>query len=360
MTSPRIEIDLDKIHHNVHTLRRQLARCGISVTGVTKAFLGSTEIASTFVRAGLHSLGDSRIENIMAMRQAGVAASMTLIRAPLLSQLRDVVVHADISFNTEIETIRKLSALAKALDRTHGIVLMVELGDLREGIMPEHLDAVVRETCRLPNIVLKGIGTNLACFNGVSPNSGNMAELSALAYSIEARFGRTIEIVSGGNSANLEWAFSGADTGRITDLRLGESLLLGLETLHRNAIDGLHTDAISIVAEVIESKLKPTQPWGTIAQTAFGGKPSARVPGNSVQTILAIGNQDTDTLGLTPPPGMTILGASGDHLVVDSGSEHMAIGSEVSFQPNYSALIRAMTSPYVSKVVKTQREPSPA
>ena len=125
MTTPRIEIDLGKIHHNVHTLRRRLACCGIAVTGVTKAFLGSSEIASTFVRGGLHSLGDSRIENIMAMRQAGVAASMTLIRAPLLSKLRDVVIHADISFNTEIETIRKLSALAKSLNRTHGIVLML-------------------------------------------------------------------------------------------------------------------------------------------------------------------------------------------------------------------------------------------
>lgn len=360
MTTPRIEIDLGKIHHNVHTLRRRLACCGIAVTGVTKAFLGSSEIASTFVRGGLHSLGDSRIENIMAMRQAGVAASMTLIRAPLLSKLRDVVIHADISFNTEIETIRKLSALAKSLNRTHGIVLMVELGDLREGILPQHLDAVVQETCRLPNVVLKGIGTNLACFNGVSPDSGNMAELSALAYSIEARFGLTLEIVSGGNSANLEWAFSGADTGRITDLRLGESLLLGRETLHRNAIDGLHTDAISIVAEVIESKLKPTQPWGTIGQTAFGGKPLVRDPGNAVQTIFAIGNQDTDTLGLTPPPGMQILGASGDHLVVDSGSEYLAIGSEVSFQPDYSALIRAMTSPCISKVMKAQMESSPA
>ncbi len=359
MTTPRIEIDLDKIHHNVHTLCQRLACCGITVTGVTKAFLGRTEIANTFVRAGLQSLGDSRIENIKAMRHAHVTASMTLIRAPMLSQIRDVVVHCDISFNTEIETIRRLSAMARTLSRTHAIVLMVELGDLREGIMPENLGSVVQEIIRLPNIVLKGIGSNLACFSGVSPDSANMAELSALAYFIEARFGLTVDVVSGGNSANLEWAFSGEDTGRITDLRLGESLLLGLETLHRNTIDGLYTDAISIVAEVIESKLKPTQPRGTIAQTAFGGTPDTRVAGNAVQTILAIGNQDTDTLGLTPPSGMRILGASGDHLVMDTGSEYMAIGSELSLRPNYSALIRAMTSPSLSKVMNTQMETTP-
>lgn len=359
MTAPRIEIDLDKIHHNVRTLSRRLARCGISISGVTKAFLGSTEIANSFVHAGLRSLGDSRIENIKSMRLASVAASLVLIRAPMLSQIPDVVMYADISFNTEIEAIRKLSTTAQVLNRTHGIILMVELGDLREGIMPADLDAMVRETLKLPNILLKGIGTNLACLNGVAPDQDKMAELSALVYAVEAQFGLNIDIVSGGNSANLDWACSGEDTGRISDLRLGESLLLGRETLNRNAIEGLHTDAIAIVAEVIESKLKPTQPWGTIAQTAYGDTPLARASGNVMQSILAIGNQDTDPLGLTPPSGLRILGASGDHLVVESGKQRLAIGSEVSFQPNYSALIRAMTSPYVSKVMKTHREAIP-
>ncbi len=147
---------------------------------------------------------------------------------------------------------------------------MVELGDLREGIMPGDLENAVRETLRFPNIALKGIGTNLACRSGVSPDARNMAELSALADSIDATFGLTMEIVSGGNSANLTWRSSGADTGRINDLRLGESILLGREPLHRQPIDGLHTDAITLVAEVIESKVKPSQPWGEIAQTAFG------------------------------------------------------------------------------------------
>lgn len=351
MTAPRLEIDLDKIHHNARTLVQRLAEAGISVTGVTKATLGSPEIARTLLRAGVKGLGDSRIENIETMRRAGMTSSMTLIRSPMVSQADRVIMHADVSFNTELDVISSLSAAAVAARRTHGIVLMVELGDLREGIMPDDLADVVRETLRFPNIAFKGIGTNLACRSGVSPDAKKMTELSALASSIEATVGVAIDIVSGGNSANLEWALGTTDSGRINDLRLGEALLLGRETLHRQPIDGLHTDAITLIAEVIESKIKPSQPWGEIAQNAFGEQQSATDRGQISQSILAVGRQDTDCSGLCPSPGVEVLGASSDHLIVDSGDERLPLGSEVSFQLNYSALVRAMTSPFVAKVV---------
>jgi predicted amino acid racemase len=353
MPAPRLEIDLEKIHHNASTLVKRLAKRGISVTGVTKATLGSTEIANSLLRAGVIVIGDSRIENIEAMRLAKVPAEMTLIRSPMLSQVKQVVMHADVSFNSEIEVIRTLSREAQKIHRTHGIVLMVELGDLREGIMPDDLIETVRETLRLPNIQLKGIGTNLACRCGVSPDARNMAELSALADLIEATFNLKLEIVSGGNSANLEWALSGAETGRINNLRLGEAILLGCETLHRQPINGLFTDALTLVAEVIESKVKPSQPSGTIAQTAFGEAPAIIDRGQVAQSILAIGRQDTDPDGLSPPTGIEIMGASSDHLILVYDSYKLSVGSEVAFQLNYSALIHAMTSPFITKVLVT-------
>jgi len=362
MTAPRLEIDLEKIHHNAVTLVKRLQARGISVTVVTKEVLGDARIAGVLLKAGVRTLGDSRIENIETMRRAGVPSSMTLIRSPMMSQTDRVVALTDISFNTELTVIRKLSSAARKAKRTHGIVLMVELGDLREGIMPADLEATVRETLRLPNVVLKGIGANLACRSGVSPDAENMAELSALADTTEATFGSALgpgvrprlDIVSGGSSANLEWALSGVDTGRINDLRLGESLLLGLEPLHRQPIDGLYTDAITLVAEVIEAKVKPSQPWGTLAQTAFGDQPPAEDRGDTLQIILGIERQDIDPGGLCPPAGIEIIGASSDHLILDSGKHRMNVGAEITFQLNYSALLRAMTSPFVSKVVKVQ------
>ncbi len=352
MSVPRLEINLGKIQHNAHTLVERLAKRGISVTGVTKATLGSPEISCALLRAGVSDLGDSRIENIEAMRHVDVPARMFLIRSPMLSQAKRVVTNADVSFNTEIEVVRRLSLEARKLHRTHAVVLMVELGDLREGIMPADLMAAVRETLSFPNIILKGLGTNLACRSGASPDNTNMAELSRLATLMETTFDISLEIVSGGNSANLQWAFSGANMGRINNLRLGESILLGCETLHRRVIDGLHTDAITLVAEVIESKIKPTQPWGKLAQTAFGTGAAAKNRGDIKQAILAVGIQDVDPYGLLPPKGTEIIGSSSDHLITTSTVDSFPVGAEMTFQLNYSALVRAMTSPFVTKSIQ--------
>ena len=184
MLAPRLEIDLGKIQHNARTLVERLAERGVSVTGVTKATLGSPEIADAMLLAGVTDLGDSRIENIEAMRNSGVSAQMVLILSQMLSQGKRVVTNADVSFNTELEVIRRLSFEAGKLNRTHAVVLMVELGDLREGLMPDELVAAVRETRSLPNIVFKGLGTNLACRSGASPDDANMGELSRLAVQI--------------------------------------------------------------------------------------------------------------------------------------------------------------------------------
>lgn len=352
MTAPRLEIDLDKIHHNARTLVKALAERGIAVTGVTKATLGFPAIANTLLRAGVTALGESRIENIEAMRRARVSALMTLMRSPMLGQAGQVVNHADLSFNTEVDVISALSSAATEAGKTHAIVLMVELGDLREGVMPGDLENTVRETLQFPNIALKGIGTNLACRSGVVPDAKNMAELSALADSIDATFGLRLSIISGGNSGSLQWALGSGDTGRINNLRLGESILIGREPLRREPIDGLYSDAIRLVAEVIELKVKPSRPWGEIEQTAFGKKPPVTDRGCILQAILAIGHQDTDPDGLCPPPGIAVLGASSDHLIADSSGSRLRVGGEVAFQLNYSALLRAMTSPFVAKVVK--------
>ncbi|MBK5221719.1 MAG: alanine/ornithine racemase family PLP-dependent enzyme [Acidimicrobiia bacterium] len=352
MTAPRLEIRLDRIRHNAEVLVGRLSAKGISVTGVTKAMSGCPAVARELVAAGITTLGDSRIENIERMRAAGVTAEMILIRSPMPSHAARVVRAADTSLNTEVEVVGALSAAASAAQRRHGVVLMVELGDLREGILPVDLHAAVEQVLGLPHIDLRGIGTNLACQSGASPDARNMGELSTLATSIEAAFGIHLAVVSGGNSANLDWALSTADPGRIDDLRLGESILLGCETLERRTIPGLHTDAFALVAEVIESKVKPTQPWGAINQAAFGAAVATGDERKSARrVIVAIGQQDVDPLGLVPPEGMRVLGASSDHMVLDPGTVSPPVGAELRFGVDYSALLRAMTSPFVAKVV---------
>jgi predicted amino acid racemase len=353
MSCPRLEIHLDRLQRNAEVLVERLGKRDIGITGITKATLGSPEVARCLLAAGVSGLGDSRVENIERLRAAGITAPITLIRSPMLSQVSRVVAHADTSLNTEGVVLSALSDEAVRQARTHRVILMVELGDLREGILPEDLPPLIAKTTALPNLELCGLGTNLACQHGIAPDDHNMAVLSQLVDHHEALTGRRLPVVSGGNSASYDWAVSTAEPGPVNDLRLGEAILLGCEPLGRTPIDGLRTDAITLVAEVIERSTKPAQAWGTRAQAAFGSSPRPTTEtGNQDRAIVAIGHQDIDPEGLTPPDGLTIAGTSSDHLVltVDQGQPGPTVGDEICFAVNYSALLRAMNSPGVSRV----------
>jgi predicted amino acid racemase len=349
MTAPRIQIDLEKISHNATRLRELGSSKGIGIMGVTKVVCGDPAIADVLVKSGITTLADSRIENIERMRRAGIRAEYVLLRTPAPSQARSVVKYADISLNSEISVIERLSALAVDNGTKHKIILMVELGDLREGLMPSDLMETAVLANSLEGILLGGIGTNLACFGGIKPDEGKVDHLSSLAREVEDRFKMRLQYVSGGNSANYDWLMSTQDVGKINNLRLGEAIYLGRETIQRKPISGLFTDAFELVAEVIESKVKPSQPYGDACQDAFGKIPEFADQGPMTRAILGIGLQDVLVSGLVPCMDIAILGASSDHIIVDSHGLDVQVGDEVKFNLNYGALLASMTSPYVMK-----------
>ncbi|MBC9935946.1 MULTISPECIES: alanine/ornithine racemase family PLP-dependent enzyme [unclassified Leucobacter] len=348
MNAPRLNINLTTITHNARVLVGLLAPKGIQIAGISKAVCGSPDVAEAMLRGGAARIGDSRVENLTRLRVAGVTAPLTLVRSPMLSQVEQTVLHASTSLNTEPAVLDALSEAAVRLGVTHGVILMVELGDLREGIAADDVVAAARAVEHSPGLTLEGLGTNLACHSGVVPDQRKMDELSRLADSVEAAVGHPLSVISGGNSANLEWALSTSDTGRITELRLGEAILLGTEPLQRSPIAGLQTGAFTLVGEVIEAKLKPVQPWGEISAAAFSHRTPPVGNGFIRQAIVALGRQDTDLAGLIPPAGITMIGMSSDHLVVDLGDQDVSVGDELTFGLDYSALMVAATSPFVA------------
>jgi len=172
------------------------------------------------------------------MRNASVQAQFLLLRTPCLSQTETVVKYADMSLNTELAVIKRLSKFAVDRDRSHKIILMVELGDLREGLMPSDLDDTVKQVLELENIELIGIGTNLACFGGVKPDDEKMGCLTSIAIDIEDKFGLKLEIVSGGNSANYDWFTSTKDVGRVNNLRLANQYIWDVKPSTENPSPG--------------------------------------------------------------------------------------------------------------------------
>ncbi|HZL05030.1 MAG TPA: alanine racemase, partial [Coriobacteriia bacterium] len=231
------------------------------------------------------------------------------------------------------------------------IVAMVDLGDLREGIMPTDLPAFLEAADALPAIEVFGIGASLTCYGAIVPTAENLGELVSLAEAAERQLGRRLH-VSGGMSSSLDALIAGELPPRVDSLRIGESIILGVSPVTREPILGLHTDAITISAPVIECLRKPSKPRGVSAQDAFGGRPTFEDRGMRMRAICAIGRQDVVPEGIVPlDPRIEVLGASSDHLVldVDALPEPPRLGDAITFVPSYAATLAAFTSPYVEK-----------
>jgi predicted amino acid racemase len=353
-TYPRLEISLDKIKHNTEILVRMCRRSGIRVAGVTKVFCGHEVIARAMMAGGIDTLADSRIENLKRLRD--IKLPKMLLRLPMISQAGEVVEYADISLNSEIETIRALSAEAILKDRTHKVILMFDLGDHREGIINQsEMLRTVEETLQLKRISMAGIGANLGCFGGVIPTKENLTRLVELKRTIERTFDIVLDIVSGGNSSSLYLVEEEAMPEGINQLRLGESLVLGRESTYGHRIIGTYDDCFKLIAEIIEIKDKPSVPAGKIGFDAFGNIPSFVDKGIRKRAICAIGKQDVFPERLIPEDGdMVILGASSDHLILDINECHRSyrVGEFVSFKLTYPGILSSMTSTYVSKCLR--------
>ncbi len=352
MAGPYLTIDLGKIEHNAKTIVDLCRAHGIEVTGITKGVCGHPEVAIAMLRGGVSSIGDSRMRNIRRLRQAGVAARLMLIRVPPLSAVDEVVGSVEISLNSELAILSGLSAAAERTGKAHDVIVMTDLGDLREGVWPDALLPFMADAVKLPGIRIIGLGTNLSCFGGVVPSEENMSRLVACARQVEEDLGLDFEWISGCNSSALELIAVGRMPKRVNHARIGEAILLGRETVRRRPWAGTYQDAFLLHAEVLELKRKPSVPVGERGEDAFGATPRFADRGDIDRALLNIGREDVDIGGLTPlDRRLTILGASSGYLILDAtqakGSIH--VGDEIAFSPNYAALVAAMTSEYVEK-----------
>jgi predicted amino acid racemase len=305
---------------------------------------------------GVSMLADSRLKNVRRLREAGVDADVMLLRLPRLSEVAEVVRLTQISLNSEVETVRALSCAAQAQGVTHQVLLTVETGDRREGVMPEQAVETARAMLGLPAIDLVGTGTNLACIGGVLPTKENSQLFVDVTEEIERALGIRFRVISGGHTANLELVMRGEMPSRINQLRIGEAILLGTNNTTNNPLPSPYQDAFNVVAEAIEIKTKPSLPEGMIAADAFGRKPHWEDLGPRRRAILAMGEQDLRIDSLRPKrPGVTIVGASSDHLVVDvtEADPPVHLGEELEFDPVYAAVATAMASIGVTQVIKS-------
>lgn len=348
---PRITADLTKIKHNVDMLLALCRENGVSIAAVTKVVCADEQIVRVLENSGVAQLADARTENLARL---DTKKPKLLLRAPAPQEAEEAVLLADISLVSEIETIRALGNAARKIGKTHQIILMIDLGDLREGLLFLEREAIYRaaEAAKAEEgIELIGIGTNLTCYGAIIPDETNLGELCRIAEELRARTGLPIPIVSGGNSSSLGLLKRGLVPECVNHLRLGESIFLGNDTAACRVMNGLYGDAFTLSTRLIEVQRKPSVPIGESGANAFGEHPTFESLGDQIRGICKIGRQDTVADGLTPRDGdIKIIGASSDHLIVDlTHARDYHVGDILDFTPDYGALLRAYTSPYVAR-----------
>lgn len=352
MSYPKMTINLETIKNNVKSVVGLCNEQGIKVAGVTKVFCGNPKIAKAYIEGGVSYLADSRIENLGKLKEINIPKIM--LRLPMKSEVEKIVEYADISLNSELDTITSLSEKALEKGKVHKIILMVDLGDLREGYYDEEsLFDSIEKIIELKGVKIIGLGTNLTCYGGVIPTKEILDRLAALEEKVEHKYNLELEILSGGNSSTVH-LLSDNEIDRLNNLRLGESLVLGTESAYGEQLEGTKNDAFTLQVEVIEVKEKPSLPTGKIGRDAFGNVPTFIDRGVRKRMLCAVGKQDIDFGALYPlDEDIIILGGSSDHLILDGSDSKIdyKVGDIIEFRLSYVGILRGMTSEYIKKEI---------
>ncbi|HHZ03339.1 MAG TPA: alanine/ornithine racemase family PLP-dependent enzyme [Tissierellia bacterium] len=353
---PRLVIDLNKVKNNLNKITEMVKSSGCSIMIVTKGYSGDEEVHKILENSDIDYIADSRIQNLK--KYEGTKKERVLLRLPMNSEAEEVVKYADISLNSELTTIRNLNRAAAKENKIHKILLMIDLGDLREGIFFKNEDEIfstVEEILKLKNIQLFGLGVNLTCYGAVIPQNDNLSILVDIGKKIEKKYNIKLHMISGGNSSSLHLINKKELPEGINNLRIGEAFLLGGETAYGEMLEGFYDDAFTLEAEIIELKEKQSVPIGETGVDAFGNKPVYEDRGIIKRAIIAVGRQDVDPDNLHPIDSkIDILGASSDHLILDvtKSDKDYKVGDIVNFKLSYSSLLRATTSSYVEREYK--------
>ena len=346
---PCLEANLTLLRQNADHIITRCLEMGIDVCGVIKGCDGSPEIAKLMRDAGATQLGTSRLEQVELCRQAGIPGPYLLVRIPGISELPDMVRLCELSLQSERSVLDALEAECARQEKTHGVIVMADLGDLREGFWDK--DEMV-EVCRhveqdLPHVELKGVGVNLGCYGSIRPTPEKMNDLLAIAKRIEALIGRKLEIISGGATSSFTLVHDHTMPTGINHLRIGENILLSHDLQTDWGIkdmDYLRMDTFTLHAEVLEVKKKASYPQGEFAIDAFGNKPTYTDIGPRKRALLGFGRADVGTVEslICCEPGMTVIGGSSDHCIVDiTDCRDLHPGDVVQFHLCYGHMLYA-------------------
>jgi ornithine racemase len=350
-----IIISRSKLAHNYRFLDKLLTQNNISWGIVTKLVCGNSDYIKELIRLGATQLMDSRISNLMAIKKIDPTIQTVYIKPAPRRSIPRLVKYADISLETDLETLRLISQEASRQQKIHKIIIMIEMGDLREGVLGDNLVQFYEKVFELPNIQIIGLGTNLNCMHGVMPSHDKLIQLSLYKQIIELKFNKKLTLLSGGTSVTIPMLYKKQIPAGVNHFRIGETLFFGNNLFTGRPIKGMREDVISFQSEIIELYNKPVVPEGTLALNPSGVSyeiDPADYGRKSWRAILDIGLLDINPEYLTPEDGsIEVAGASSDMLVLDlkENPKKYKVGDYIKFRLKYMGALALFNSSYITK-----------
>jgi len=353
-----LTLDIKKLKSNFDYLNTIFKKNSIKWSVVSKVLSGNKLFLTELLKFDIKHVCDSRISNLKIIKSINPKVETIYIKPPAKRSIASVIKYSDISMNTEIETIKLLSKEAQKQNKTHKIIIMIELGELREGVVGDDLINFYKSVFKLKNIQVVGIGTNLSCLYGVLPNSDKLIQLSLYKQLIAAKFNKQIPYVSGGSSVTIPLIFQNSLPKGINHFRVGETLFLGTDVYNNTKFKKMHSDVFTLYAEIIELSEKPIVPMGDMGTNVEGESyqfDQKNIGETSNRAIIDLGllDVDTDHIELVDK-SLKVAGASSDMIVIDidENKKKYKVGDLIQFKLDYMGLLRIMNSKYIEKRIK--------
>lgn len=348
----------EKLRTNYEYLATLFSENDMSWGVVTKLFCGNEELIREIIDLGVREIHDSRVSNLKVVKKINPDVQTVYIKPPPKKSIRDIIKYADVSFDTDISTIKLLSEEAVRQDKMHKIIIMIEMGDLREGVLREDLLHFYEQVFKLPNIDVVGLGTNLNCLHGVMPNADKLIQLALYKQIIELQFNRKIPWISGGTSVTIPLLLRGEIPKGVNHFRIGETLYFGVDLFSESTIPGMEESVMELYTEIIEIHEKPRAPSGDIGRDPKGNiliVDESLYGQMSYRAIVDVGYLDINPKYLIPVnKKLTIVDASSDMLVIDVGDndDNYKVGDIIRFKLKYMGALGIMNSNYIDKIIE--------
>ncbi len=353
-----IVLNREKLAHNFTFLNKLFRKHKIKWAVVSKILCGNKAYIKEVIDLGIKQICDSRVSNLKVIKDIDPRVETVYIKPPAKRSLKNIIKYADISINTEFATIKLLNEEAKKVNKTHKIMIMIEMGELREGVMWDEFIDFYESVFNLSNIEVIGIGTNLSCLYGVLPNQDKLIQLSLYEQLIEAKFNKNIPYVSGGSSVTIPLIFKELLPRSVNHFRVGETLFLGTDVYNDSTIRNMEHNVFQLFAEIIELSEKPMVPSGEMGTNVEGNEydfDDSDIGKSSYRAILDIGLLDVDEKHIQPKDNtIEIAGSSSDMIVLDIGKnpKNYKVGDLIEFSLDYMGTLTVLNSKYIEKRIK--------